>query len=158
MAATPYRSKTLATWVAFLGGSLGLHRFYLHGLKDFWGWLFPLPTLLGVWGIQRVRDFGQDDMTAWLLMPLLGLTVAASMLAAVIYGLTPDEKWAQRFNPGRSDLPASGWGAVIGVIAALMIGAGVLMATIAFSAQRYFEYEQLQRKVAANEQTQAGLA
>jgi hypothetical protein len=23
------RSKTLATWIALLGGSLGLHRFYL---------------------------------------------------------------------------------------------------------------------------------
>ena len=30
---------------------------------------------------------------------------------------------------------------MIGVIAALVIGAGVLMATIAFSAQRYFEYQ-----------------
>ena len=27
------RSKTLATWVAVLGGFFGLHRFYLRGLK-----------------------------------------------------------------------------------------------------------------------------
>jgi hypothetical protein len=143
-ARAPYRSKTLATWIALIGGSLGLHRFYLHGLKDLWGWLFPLPTVLGVWGIQRVRDFGQDDVTAWVLMPLLGITISVSMLGAVIYGLTPDEKWTARFNPGRTGAPASGWGAVIGVIAALMIGAGVLMATIAFSAQRWFEYQTLE--------------
>ena len=43
----PLQSKTLATWIALLGGSLGLHRFYLHGLRDRWGWLHPLPTLLG---------------------------------------------------------------------------------------------------------------
>ncbi len=136
----PYRSKTLATWIALIGGSLGLHRFYLHGLRDPWGWLFPLPTVVGVLGIQRVLDFGQDDRAAWMMMPLLGLTLSASMLAALICGLTPDEKWHARFNPGRDDPPASGWTAILGVIAALLLGAGVLMATIAFSAQRYFEF------------------
>ena len=33
--------------IALIGGSLGLHRFYLHGWRDVWGWLHPLPTLLG---------------------------------------------------------------------------------------------------------------
>ena len=31
------RSQTIATWLALLGGRLGLHRFYLHGLSDRWG-------------------------------------------------------------------------------------------------------------------------
>lgn len=138
-AALPYRSKTLATWIAFFGGSLGLHRFYLHGLRDLWGWLFPLPTVVGVLGIQRVLDFGQDDRAAWAMMPLLGLTLSIGMLSAVVYGLTADERWHARFNPGLESPPESGWTAVLGVIAALLVGAGVLMATIAFSAQRYFE-------------------
>jgi hypothetical protein len=38
------KSKTLAAWLAFLGGPIGLHRFYLYGLGDRWGWLLPLPT------------------------------------------------------------------------------------------------------------------
>ena len=38
-----YKSKTLATWIALIGGSLGLHRFYLHGFRDPWGWLFAWP-------------------------------------------------------------------------------------------------------------------
>ena len=47
------RSQTLATWLALLGGSVGLHRFYLHGLRDPWGWL-PWPfTLAGVWGVRQ---------------------------------------------------------------------------------------------------------
>ena len=33
------------------------------------------------------------------------------------------------------------WATVIGVAAALIIGGAVLMATLAFSAQRYFEYQ-----------------
>ena len=134
------KSKTLATWIALVGGSLGLHRFYLFGWRDAWAWLHPWPTLLGLYGLQRVRQFGQDDHVAWVLIPIGGVIVAVSMLAAILYGLTPDERWDARFNAA-SGTSRSGWGAVIGVVLALMLGAGVLMATIAFSGQRYFEYE-----------------
>ena len=67
---SPYKSKTLATWIALFGGSLGLHRFYLYGPRDIWGWLWPAPTLLGAYGVQRVLKLGQDDQLAWLLVPL----------------------------------------------------------------------------------------
>jgi hypothetical protein len=146
-ATTPsrYKSKTLATWAALLGGPFGLHRFYLYGLNDTWGWLHPIPTLIGAWGLQRVGEFGQDDQLSWLLIPVLGFMVACTMLQAILYGLMPDEKWHARFNPALSaapdTAPASGWPAVIGVMLALMVGATVLMSTIAFSGQRYFEYQ-----------------
>jgi hypothetical protein len=134
------KSKTLATWIALIGGSLGLHRFYLFGFRDVVGWLHPAPTLLGLYGVRRVFELGQDDHLSWALIPLLGVSVSAAMLAAIVYGLTPDEKWDRRFNPpGASS--RSGWGAVIGVVLALLLGAGVLMATIAFSGQRFFEYQ-----------------
>ena len=133
-----YKSKTLASWLALLLGGFGLHRFYLHGLADRWGWLFPAPTLLGLYGLQRMEQLGQDDRLSWLLMPLLGLSLAVAMLSAIVYGLTPDEKWQARHNPGQP-LRASGWAAVIAVILSLLIGGAVLMTTIAFSAQRYFE-------------------
>lgn len=132
------RSKTLATWLAFLTGSLGLHRFYLHGLRDTWGWLHLPPTALGVYGVMRMLELGQDDRTAWALIPLLGLVLAASMLAAIVYGLTPDERWNARYNPQGTARP-SGWLVVFGVVGALFVGATVLIATIAFSGQRYFE-------------------
>ena len=46
-AAGHYKSKTLATWIAVLGGSLGLHRFYLHGFRDAWGFMgAPLRLVL----------------------------------------------------------------------------------------------------------------
>ena len=35
----------------------------------------------------------------------------------------------------------TGWMTVIGIVLSLVIGAAVLMATLAFSGQRYFEYE-----------------
>jgi hypothetical protein len=138
---THHKSKTLATWIALLGGSLGLHRFYLHGFRDVWGWLYPLPTMLGLLGVQRMREMGQDDQLAWALIPLLGLALSAAMLSAIVHGLTNDERWRERYNPGEAEPEASGWAVVIAVMIALLLGAGVLMATIAFSGQRYFEHQ-----------------
>jgi hypothetical protein len=142
MSAEPqgYKSKTLATWIAVIGGSLGLHRFYLHGFRDVWGWLFIWPTLIGLYGVMRMRHLGGDDHLAWVLIPFLGMTVAIGMLGAIIQGLTPDERWNERFNPAGPQ-HRMGWATVIGVVVALIVGGGVLMATLAFSAQRYFEYQ-----------------
>ena len=50
------KSKTLATWIAIIGGAFGLHRFYLHGARDIVGWLYPLPSLVGLYGVQRTLD------------------------------------------------------------------------------------------------------
>jgi hypothetical protein len=134
------RSKSLATWLAVIGGTLGLHRFYLYGWRDLPGWLYPLPTLLGLAGVQRMRAFGQDDRVAWLLIPVLGMTISIAMLTAIVYGLTPDDKWAARHNPGQPPQP-TGWIPVLGVIVALLLGASVLMGTVAFGMQHFFEWQ-----------------
>jgi hypothetical protein len=138
------KSKTLAAWLALLGGPLGLHRFYLHGFGDRLGWLLPIPTVLGLYGIERVQQFGQDDVLSWLLVPLLGFTFAACCLTAIFYGLMPPEKWNARFNPGapvEAEAGSTHWGTIVAIALSLAIGAGVLMASIAFSFQRYFEYQ-----------------
>nr|WP_316644280.1 hypothetical protein [uncultured Roseateles sp.] len=132
------RSKTLATWLALAGGSLGLHRFYMFGFKDKLAWLHPLPTLAGYYGLRRMELLGQDDHLAWVLIPLLGLMLAQSMLQAIVYGLTSDEKWDARYNGGQASAP-SGWAAIIAVVLSLLLGGTALMATIAFGSQRYFE-------------------
>jgi hypothetical protein len=136
---TAPRSKTIATWLALAGGALGLHRFYLYGWSDRWGWLTWPPTLLGAWGAMRMHALGQDDRLAWLLIPFLGLTLSAAMLTAIVYGLTPRERWLARHDP-RGATRAWPWLDVIGVVAATATGAIVLIATIAFVAQRSFEY------------------
>ncbi len=138
-AAAP-RSKTIAAWLAFLGGTLGLHRFYLHGLRDVWGWALLLPSLLGALGVQRMDSLGQDDRLAWLLIPLLGLTISVAMFSAIVIALTPDEKWDSRFNPAGPP-SATGWGPVLAAVAALLIGGATLMGTIAFGGQKFFEWQ-----------------
>jgi hypothetical protein len=88
----------------------------------------------------RLRDLGQDDRLGWALSPLLGLMIAQGMLCAIIHGLTPDERWDQRHNAGLA-ARRTGWGAVIAVIVALLVGATVLMGTIAFGGQKFFEWQ-----------------
>lgn len=135
---TRYRSKSLATWMAVIGGTLGLHRFYLHGPRDLWGWLHPLPTLLGLAGLLRLRELGQDDRLAWLLLPWLGVVVTAAMLAAIVYGLTSDEAWDARHNPGQA-MHSTRWAPVLGVMLAVLVGGIALMSTVAFGFQKFFE-------------------
>ena len=136
------KNKTLAAWLAFLGGPLGLHRFYLHGAGDWLGWLLPLPTLLGAYGVLRMASLGQDDLLSWVLVPVLGFTVAGCCLTAIVYGLKKPDEWNARFNPtADADAPAgvTGWLTIWAIVLSLMIGAGVLMASIAISFQAYFQ-------------------
>ena len=104
------KNKTVAAWLAFLGGPLGLHRFYLYGLGDWIGWLLPIPTALGVYGIQRVQQWGQDDQLSWMLIPLLGFTIAGCALRAILYGLMTPERWNARFNPAAAPDAARPYG------------------------------------------------
>ena len=133
-----YKSKTIATWSALIGGAVGLHRFYLRGPGDALAWLHMVPTGAGLIGALRMESIGQDDRLSWVLIPVLGLMIAQAMLHAIVYGLTPDDKWNSQRNPGHAPV-ATGWGPILAVVAALLVGATVLMGTIAFSGQKLFE-------------------
>ena len=132
------RSRAVATWLALGGGGLGLHRFYLHGGRDIWAWLHPWPTLVGAYGFWRMREFGVDDARGSLLVPILGAMLAATMLQAIVYGLTSDERWAARHGATSAAIQR-GWLTYFGVVVALAVGTSIAVATIAFTAQRYFE-------------------
>lgn len=135
---SPYRSKTLAAWLALVAGSFGLHRIYLHGWADKLAWAHVPLTTLGLVGAERMSTLGQNDRLAWVLVPLLGLMLSQAMLFAIVYALTPDERWDARFNPAQPGR-ATRWGAVLAAIAALLVGGVVLIGTIAFSIQKVFE-------------------
>ena len=106
-----YRSKTLATWVALVGGCFGLHRFYLYGKKDAW---------------------------AWVHVFLFPLSVFAGFLGALVLGLTPDEKWDALHNPDSGRHSNSGWLLVILIVLTFAGGAIALIAAIARSADLLF--------------------
>lgn len=137
------KNKTLAAALAAFGGSMGLHRFYLYGLGDVVAWVFPIPSALGWWGVERMRLHGQDDVLSWLLIPLLGLSLTVGCLMAIVYALTPQERWNARHNPQfPADAPAGRSHAltVAVLVFALLAGTIAFMGSLAFSVQKYFEH------------------
>jgi hypothetical protein len=149
---THTKNKTLAAWLAFILGQLGLHRVYLFGIKDKLAWLHPLVASIGWYGVYRARLYGQDDKISWLLVPLLGFTLAATALTAIYYGLMSTEKWNAQYNANRPTSQAgdTNWLTIGAVVFALLFGATALMSSIAFSFQRYFEYQIEEPKTSAS--------
>jgi len=138
------KNKTFAAWLTFLGGPIGLHRFYLFGMKDYLGWVLPWITLLGLYGIQRVQEFGLDDFLSWWLLPIFGFTAAACSLNAIVYGLMTPQAWNEKFNPSSEVDHSAGntnWLTIGAIVLALMVGATLLLSSFAYSFQRYFEYQ-----------------
>lgn len=138
------KNKTIAAWLAFIGGPFGLHRFYLRGSGDLLGWLIPIPTCMGLYGLKRIQQNGIEDPLSWLLMPLLGFTIASCALTAIVYGLMSTEKWNKYFNPAAPLDAAPGrtnWLTVGAIALSLLVGTTVLLSSIVFSFQRYFELQ-----------------
>lgn len=138
------KNKTFATWLTLIGGPLGLHRFYLFGVKDLIGWVLPWITLTGAYGVERVQEFGLDDFLSWWLLPLFGFTAAACALNAIVFGLMSCEAWNLRFNPESSPEHSAGqtnWLTIGAIVLSLLIGSTVLLSSFAYSFQRYFEYQ-----------------
>jgi hypothetical protein len=138
------KNKTLAAWLTFVGGPFGLHRFYLFGFTNRLAWLLPIPTILGLYGVHRARTIGLDDPLSWVLIPMLGFTIAGCAINALVYGLMNTEKWNARFNPASAaDAPAgqTNWLTIGALVVSLLLGTTVLMASMAFSFQHFFEYQ-----------------
>ncbi len=122
----PQKNKTMATFLALLLGSIGLHRFYLHGLGDRWGWLhaisLPLSALLLL-----------SNPEPPLLINTLPMVI--SMLAAsvetFVLGLMPDEKWDTRYNPASGVASDSRWPIALMMVVNLFCGATLLLTVLA---------------------------
>jgi hypothetical protein len=63
------------------------------------GWLLPIPTALGLYGMQRAAAWAGRPRWSWLLIPLLGFTIAGCALTRHRLRLMPPERWNARFNP-----------------------------------------------------------
>ena len=121
-----HKNKTLTTFLALLLGSVGLHRFYLHGLTDRWGWLhavsLPLSALLLL-----------SNPELPLLVKILPLVI--SMLTASIetfvLGLMPDEKWDAIHNPESEQQSNSSWMIAVLMVTNLTSSTTLLLITIA---------------------------
>ncbi|RZT42835.1 NINE protein [Cupriavidus agavae] len=132
------KSKLVTVALAFLLGSVGAHRFYLHGFGDRFGWAHLAAILAGAVGVaSMVLGVGNAALN-WTFAVAGGISVVAAFLTAIVFGLRPDDRWDARYNThGRPT--RSGWPVIILVILSLMIGTGLLMAGLAISFQTFFE-------------------
>ncbi len=125
--------------LAFFFGSLGAHRFYLYGKRDIYGWAHVIGMLIGIPGAMLVVASDRASMLGWMLALPGAVSLLAAFLAAIVYGLRPDEKWDAQFNAQTQRKSRSGWTVIFVVIFSLLIGAFLLMTGLAISFQTYFE-------------------
>ncbi|MGD9945466.1 MAG: hypothetical protein AB7L76_14280 [Burkholderiaceae bacterium] len=130
-ATAPHRSRPLAGALALFVGATGAHRLYL-GARYWWIYpLFALPAL----GIAL-------SSPQWFRSPAFFVTaivMLVTMLEAIIFGLTPDEKWDARYNPASGQRSANRWPPVLIAIAALALGATLMMTVLAIALEAYFD-------------------
>lgn len=134
-----FRSKTMTAALAFFFGCLGAHRFYLYGKRDIYGWAHVIGMLIGIPGAMLVVASDRASMLGWMLALPGAVSLLAAFLAAIVYGLRPDEKWDAQFNAQTQRKSRSGWTVIFVVIFSLLIGAFLLMTGLAISFQTYFE-------------------
>lgn len=127
-----FRHKALAALLAFVAGALGAHRIYL-GQKLWWLPLAVSLTMLPL--LFGVRNWYQSPAFFVLMIP-----VVAGFIEALAIALMPDAKFDARFNADCERRNRSGWDAVLVAIATLMVGATVLLTTLALLFQTYFEH------------------
>lgn len=129
-AAEPFRVKAIAGLLALLAGALGAHRLYLG--SRLW-WIYPLVALppLG-WAVQAQEWFREPGFF------VASVVQVVAMVEAIVFCLTPDARWDARWNPGSERRSASGWAAVLVAIAALILGAILLMSVMAIALEGYF--------------------
>lgn len=120
-----HKNKTFATFLASVFGGFGLHRFYLRGLRDFWGWahLLTVPMSLPALWIESVPE------TALAAAPFV-MSVLIGFLEALIIGLTADEKWDAVHNAQSTRQSNSGWPVVLLVVLTMGIGTTAMIAAM----------------------------
>lgn len=123
--ANPHKNKTFATLLALLLGGLGVHRFYLKGGTDRLG----LLHLCSVPVAGLVYGAGHAPNPFWVLLPLL-VSYSVGFIETLVIGLMPDEKWDAKYNAASGAQSHSGWLVVVLLVATMVVGATVIIATI----------------------------
>jgi len=110
--ASNFRNKTVATLLAGLGGTFGLHRFYLMGARRGLPWLYVA--------------------FCWTLIPMF-----AGFIEALTFALKPDAQWDAQWNAESGRTSDSGWFVILVAVLIFFGGATLLMTLIAFGIGRY---------------------
>jgi TM2 domain-containing membrane protein YozV len=123
---TQHKNKTIAALLALIGGTLGLHRFYLKGCRDKWAWLHAISVPIAL----LIYSFTQDVHPFFTAIPVL-ISMLIGFLVCLVIGTTPDEKWDVQYNSTSAQKTSTSWLIVPILVVALGIGASALIAVIA---------------------------
>ncbi|KMY85856.1 putative transmembrane protein [Candidatus Paraburkholderia calva] len=134
-----FRSKTLTAAFAFLFGYIGLHRFYLYGMRDKCGWAHIVGIVAGAIGFLLLATTERTSILGWVLAIPGAVSLLAAFLSAIVYGLRPDAKWDAQFNAHTGRESDSGRTVIFVVIFSLLFGAFLLMTGLALTFQTYFK-------------------
>lgn len=121
-----HKNKTIATLLALLLGWVGLHRFYLHGLTDRWGWLHAVSLPLSAMLLLSNPELPLLVNTLPLVISMLTASIETFVL-----GLMPDEKWDARHNPTSGVASDSHWPIALMMVVNLFCGATLLLTVLA---------------------------
>lgn len=123
-----HTNKTVSTLLASLFGGIGMHRFYMYGRKDWFGWLH-LATL----PLSALAVFLFSNTQPLFAGMLFILSILCGFVEALVIGLTPDEKWDTGHNPASGKTSESHWILAVILIATLGVGAMSVIALLARS-------------------------
>lgn len=102
----------------------------------------------GIAGWIILKDTRFNSAPGWVLITFGFITLEASWLTTIAYGLRADEKWDAQFNPGLDPSRAtrSRWPVVLTVIFSLIFGAAVMMTFLAIAFEQFFISQLLEAK------------
>jgi hypothetical protein len=133
-----HKNKLSFCALGLLFPGTGFNVFYLKGLGSPWAWLQMVSLFAGILGWKLLAASDMSSALGWILAAAGFISMEASLLTTIVFGLRPDEKWDAEFNANSGQKSASGWLVILCVIASLMIGAAVLMIGLAIAFEQHF--------------------
>ncbi len=135
---TFFKSKLVTCILSLFLPGTGLHWLYLKGFSSVWFYVQIFSLGLGLWGWSELVATDKESLLGWITTALGYMSLLASWLATLAFGLRPDELWDKQFNQSSTAHSQSGWLVILCVICALLIGAFVLMSGLAIAFEQYF--------------------
>lgn len=132
MATARFKSKFLAALLAFVAGGFGAHRLYL-GTRG--AWAYPAWLVAGMLAASR---FG-TEATTWIIVVFAALPVWIGFAESLGYAVQADERFDALHNARVARRNRNGWNCVLLAIVVLLVGTFVLMTTIIFASQGWYE-------------------
>ena len=133
-----HKNKLIFCSLGLLLPGSGLNIFYLKGLNNIWAWLQMIGLFAGILGWKMLGASEMSSALGWILATAGFISLEASWLTTITFGLRPDEKWDAQFNSHSNQTSNSNWLVILCVIFSLMIGAAVMMTGLAVAFEQHF--------------------